>query len=84
MACTPEKCAKLEADLADALAALHKINTGGSARVVVDQNGERVEFTAVNLNGLRSYINSLNAQLVACGCPGHSLPTPSGPAMFIF
>jgi len=65
--------------------ALLNLNTGRSARVIVDQNGERVEFSAINISGLRSYINTLTSQLIACGCPGFEDPaTPSGPAMFIF
>lgn len=81
-ACTPERIAELTALLADAKQALHNLNTGRMARVVVDQNGERVEFTAANRTGLLSYINQLQAELNAC-----SPTTPaeySGPAGFIF
>lgn len=35
--------------------------TGKSARVVVDQNGERVEFTSINAAQLRAYIETLQA-----------------------
>lgn len=45
--------------LADAKAAYHALITGKSPRVVVDQNGERVEFTAANKAGLAQYIQSL-------------------------
>lgn len=81
--CTPERIAQLTAWLADAQNALHNLNTGRMPRVVVDQNGERVEFTAANRSGLVAYINSLTAQLAECTgptCP----PLPSGPAQFIF
>lgn len=47
--------------LAQAQGALHALMTGQSARVVVDQNGERVEFTSVNADRLRAYIVSLMA-----------------------
>jgi hypothetical protein len=46
---------KLEA----AEAAYHDLMTGRSARVVVDRNGERVEFTAANASRLASYIQEL-------------------------
>jgi len=36
--------------------------TGTQARVVVDQNGERVEFVASNAQRLLAYINSLQAE----------------------
>jgi Spy/CpxP family protein refolding chaperone len=39
---TPEQRAALEANLADARAAYHQLAIGGQARVIVDQNGERV------------------------------------------
>lgn len=39
--------------------ALHKLVTGQLARVFVDQNGERVEFTSTNADALRRYIASL-------------------------
>ena len=52
MATTAEK-------LAEAQAAYHALMTGKSARVVVDQNGERVEFTAINAERLLAYIKQL-------------------------
>lgn len=36
---------------------------GQSARVVVDQNGERVEYTPANSTKLSAYINDLKRQL---------------------
>lgn len=70
--------------LNDARKAYHALMTGTSPRVVVDQNGERVEFTAANKQGLYSYIQQLEAQLGA-GCGG--TPTPMAqyhPATFVF
>lgn len=49
--------------LADAEAAYHELLLGRSARVFVDQNGERVEFTAANRPALAQYIADLKAQL---------------------
>jgi hypothetical protein len=49
--------------LNEAEAAYHRLNLGLSARVVVDQNGERVEYTAANAPRLAQYILSLKAQL---------------------
>lgn len=45
--------------LAEAEAAYHSLMIGASARVVVDQNGERVEYTAANAPRLQAYITSL-------------------------
>ncbi|QFS86614.1 MULTISPECIES: gpW family head-tail joining protein [Marinobacter] len=49
--------------LAEAESEYHALITGNKPRVVVDQNGERVEFTAANAGRLRQYIESLRAQL---------------------
>lgn len=57
---------------------------GTSPRVVVDQNGERVEYTAANKTALYNYIQQMESQL-GVGCGG--VPTPSAayhPATFIF
>ncbi len=45
------------------------IITGTSPRVVVDQNGERVEFSQANSQKLYAYIQDLKSQLPA-GDPG--------------
>lgn len=49
--------------LADAEAKYHQLLTGQSARVIVDQNGERVEFTAISASRLAAYIADLKRQL---------------------
>ncbi|ATN93252.1 hypothetical protein [Marinobacter phage PS6] len=49
--------------LAEAEAEYHALITGTKPRVVVDQNGERVEFTTANAGRLRQYIESLKGQL---------------------
>lgn len=59
----PVERAKLKARLDEAEDAMHKLSIGGQARVVVDQNGERVEFFATRRNELRSYIMTLRVQL---------------------
>ena len=63
MALSAEERATLEARLSDAEAQLHLVLTGQSARVFVDQNGERIEYTAANANRLQTYIMSLKSQL---------------------
>lgn len=45
--------------LAQAEEALHNLVTGRMARVIVDQNGERVEFTMTSVSQLQAYIDSL-------------------------
>lgn len=52
-------CAELKMMLIDALDSLHNLRTGKMARVIVDKNGERVEFTSATQNGLITYINQL-------------------------
>ena len=47
----------------DAKEQLHKVATGRQARVYVDQNGERVEYTAANVTRLEAYINGLEMSL---------------------
>lgn len=54
----------LQQQIDSAKAALHDLMTGRSARVVVDQNGERVEFTSVNSDKLKAYIAGLEASLL--------------------
>jgi hypothetical protein len=53
----------LQTRLAAAEAAYHRLMTGQAARVVVDQNGERVEFTAVSATQLANYIARLKAEI---------------------
>lgn len=71
----------LQTRLAAARAAYHRLMTGQSARVVVDQNGERLEFTSVSASGLAAYIADLTAQIA--GRLGCAVPAPR-PIGFIF
>lgn len=66
--------------LDEARKAYHDLMTGRSARVVVDGNGERVEFTSVNRASLYAYIRELEAQLPAAPAPSVSY----APAHFTF
>lgn len=66
-----------EQKLADAEKAYHDLLTGRALRVVVDRNGERVEFTAANRQMLKAYIDELRTQL---GLGGSS----NGPLQFLF
>lgn len=59
----PIERAKLQAKLDEARDALHKLQLGQSARVLVDQNGERVEFTPATVTRLTAYIAELEALL---------------------
>lgn len=67
---------QLQAWLTEAENAYHSLMMGGSVRVTVDQNGERVEFTAANADRLQKYIWWLKQQL--------GLVCPSAPAGVIF
>ncbi len=55
--------------LDDARAKYHALMTGTSARVLVDQNGERVEFTAAKKQDLYAYIQMLESQLAPVSNP---------------
>lgn len=60
---TEEETLVLNTRLKEAEAAYHVLRMGGQPRVVVDQNGERVEFAVANSDRLRSYILELRGQL---------------------
>lgn len=53
----------LKDQLLDAQQRYHELLTGVSARVVVDQNGERVEYTAANRSALAQYIAELEKKI---------------------
>lgn len=57
--------ATLEVWLADARVAYQQLVTGGQARVFVDQNGERVEYTAASRTSLAAHISALIAAIAA-------------------
>ena len=54
---------KLLNRLEEAENALHDLNVTGAIRVVVDQNGERIEYTPTNTVRLSTYINKLKTDL---------------------
>ena len=60
---TPEERSVITTQLAEAKAAMHELMLGNKPRVVVDQNGERVEYTQANKRDLQSYITRLETQL---------------------
>lgn len=67
---TAEQRTTLTTRLAEAEQALHDLLIGGHARVMVDSNGERAEFTAANASRLRAYIEELKlalGQKTVCG-----------------
>lgn len=61
--------------------AYHNLVTGKMARVIVDQNGERVEFVAANASRLQAYIQALEAE---CNAANSGRPRSRGPFGFIF
>lgn len=67
----------LQEKLDDARAVYHQLLTGRIPRAYVDQNGERIEYTAANRGQLYLYIQGLEVQL------GVTTPT-TGPAGFMF
>lgn len=51
----------LDEKITEAEVALHDLAIGKQVRVVVDQSGERIEFTASNASRLRAYLEDLRA-----------------------
>jgi hypothetical protein len=51
--------------LAEARAKYHELMIGQSARVVVDEYGQRVEYTAANATRLMQYIQRLENELLS-------------------
>jgi hypothetical protein len=58
-----EKRIPLTKRLAEAEVAYHELVVGTSARVFVDQSGERIEYTPANAPRLAAYIADLKRQL---------------------
>jgi hypothetical protein len=63
----------LKTKLSDAEAAYHNLMTGKAPKVIVDQNGERVEYNTASAPRLAQYIQELK-RLLGAG-PG----VPTGP-----
>lgn len=75
--------ADLQAWLTEAEGAYRRLIVGKQPRVVVDSNGERVEFTAVSADKLRAYIQDLQRRIGALtGCAGG--PQATRPVGFYF
>lgn len=75
--------ADLRAMLADAEAAYQRLMLGRQPRVIIDANGERVEFTAVSADKLRAYVLDLQRRVgAASGCLGGVMNTR--PVRFVF
>lgn len=74
----------LKAKLKQAKDAYHELMTGTSVRVFVDQNGERVEYTAANAARLSSYIRQLEKAISSGNCNAFGDPSKTGPIGFYF
>lgn len=72
--------ATLDEQLSDARDAYHDLVTGRAARVVIDANGERVEFVPSSRQALYLYIQQLETQVASAVVP----TVPRGPARFLF
>lgn len=78
----------LKAKLKEAEDSYHQLMMGGSVRVFVDQNAERIEYTASNKQNLWNYIITLRTMICAinpsdpvCAC---GIGVAKGPARFIY
>lgn len=60
---TEAEIAQLRQRLSEAETAYHQLVLGAKAAVIVDSNGERIEFQAANAARLMAYIQDLKRQL---------------------
>ena len=65
--------------LVEAEQAYHEIMTGQAVSRFVDQNGESVSYSKVNIKGLQAYIAELKALLASPGVTAYR-----GPLKFTF
>lgn len=70
--------ATLQARLADAEAAYHKLMLGSAVVVLKDQNGESVTYQSANSTKLAAYIASLKQQIAALLNCGRATTYPMG------
>lgn len=82
--CSGLTCEELQDMLAEARKAYSQLVLGGAVRVVVDQNGERVEFTAANRQSLNQYIQTLLSYMRENGCICTPAPQQQKAFRFIF
>lgn len=82
MSCTmtPEQCADLEAKIADLEQQYEDLLSGRKARVLVDQNGERIEFNGGQTTRLWNYIlMQKNKYANCCGIGRSKMSRPIKP-----
>jgi hypothetical protein len=81
---TAEECAILLKRTERAEAAYDDLLVGDSVRVLVDQNGERMEFTSANRAALATHIQSLKRDYGNECSLDTSAKSSSGPMRFLF
>nr|DAP77654.1 MAG TPA: Head to tail joining protein [Caudoviricetes sp.] len=59
-------CNDLADRLRDAKDAYYRILTGQNVIIVIDQNGERIEYQKANITALAEYIRKLELELASC------------------
>jgi len=80
-----EQCAKLKKRIDRAESAYDDLLVGDSVRVLVDQNGERMEFTSANRPALGTHIQSLKQEYAnGCTLDNSGSSSSSGPMRFLF
>lgn len=77
---TPQECAAMQAKIADLRQSYEDLLSGRKARVLVDQNGERIEFNAGNPRALLTYIQGIESEYKdVCGIARKPLSRPIRP-----
>jgi hypothetical protein len=74
----------VKTQIEDARAAYHRLMTGTAVKVVVDQNGERVEYNTANAAKLLAYLTSLCTPLSLDPLTGRSTTQTSAPMRVFF
>lgn len=75
---SPSECAALAAKIAQLTDSYEQLLSGRKARVLVDQNGERIEFNGGNTRSLFAYLEGLKSEY-ANGCAVNLRPSSRGP-----
>lgn len=75
--------ATIQARLAEAEAALHRINTGSMVEEITSPSGDKIRYTAASAKNLEAYVTSLAAQAATLQ-PSSTTRSRRGPIYPVF
>lgn len=74
------QCLLLDSKIKDLVTQYEDMISGRKARVLVDQNGERIEYNAGNVTRLATYIAQMKSEYAEnCGGAGQAMSRPIRP-----